>query len=277
MSTTPAQLNRPCLRRRIGKRMRGKHVPGVGYPKDKGLRRRLRHAIEDPIGWWDWARVAMVLAGRDDGGEFSPPEPRAWYWFENGQKPRKWGRRARSRLVIVKSYDAYRAYNEGVKLAQERWRLNHPVIGQKYLESIDTWVDERGPITDDDRCPEEPYWHYFNVQDDGGTLIAGNVYGERGGVNYGLSRAPARLLVRYIVVEWWLKANWLGIRPWIYYKGLHRVVDFRRPFRCNVRPSKEQGGYSHWACGEPKRHKGEHRVRNYTWTDDAPAVYAPVG
>lgn len=271
--TSAATTYRRPLRTRVGYAI-GKRY---GHKKDHRLIARIGRALSTSGGWWDWGNWLMCLFGRSDGGgQYSPPEPRAWYWFEDGHKPRRWGRRTRSRLVIVKSYDAYRAHNEGVKLAREQWFIDHPVIGRKYLESIDTWVDERALLAEGDRCPEDPYWHYFNVQDDGAVLIPGSVFGGKGGVNYGLGRAPARVLVRYVVVEWWLKANWFGLRPWLYYRGLHRKVDMRRPFRCNQRPAKNSGGYSHWACELKRRHSGDHRTRSYTWNEQGRTTYEPA-
>ena len=225
------------------------------------MRSRVRHSLDDMRGWWDWSAWAMSFAGRDDSGSYSPPEPRAWYWYEDGR-----------RYVIAKTYDEKRRIDEAVSAARAAWHERHP------RAELDRLRDERDwDALKDDRCPEDPYWHHFNVQDDGHTLIPGNVYGDRGGVNYGLDRRCSRALVRYVVVEWWLKADWLGLRPWVYYKGLHRRVDMRQPFRCSVRPTPGSGGYSHWACLLPRGHEGPHRVNNYTWLDGSAAEYAPRG
>ena len=39
-----------------------------------------------------------------------------------------------------------------------------------------------------------------------------------------ISESEVRLLTRYLLVEWYLKARWLGLRRPIYYFALHSVV-----------------------------------------------------
>jgi hypothetical protein len=34
----------------------------------------------------------------------------------------------------------------------------------------------------------------------------------------------ARRLAWFILWEWWAKATWFGLRRWIWYKSLHRIV-----------------------------------------------------
>lgn len=264
-SDVPMKARR-TLRRRIGKRLQGPWVKGQGHPKDKGLRRRLRHAIENQRGWWDWAVPVDALFGRDDCGNYSPPEPRSWYWFEEWQD-------GKQRLTIAKSYDEKCRIDAEVEMDRELWRGRWP---QERRDAALAGPGAERDALHADRCPEPRYWHYFNVQDDGAVLIPGNQYGDKGGVNYGLSRSQARVLVRYVVVEWWIKSNWLGLRRWLWWKALHRRVDMRIPFRCNARPVKGSGGYDHWACHLPRRHDGDHRVHNYTWNAEGRTEYSPV-
>ncbi len=36
------------------------------------------------------------------------------------------------------------------------------------------------------------------------------------------------------------------------------------------------GGYSFWRCGKRRGHKGRHRMRNYTWSDDGRTRFEPL-
>lgn len=110
------------------------------------------------------------------------------------------------------------------------------------------------------------YWHFIGVQDDGRVLRPGNIYSDnRESINYGLDPRTTRLLTRYILWDYWTKARWFGLRPWLYYKGLHRKVDMRIPFRCNERPRPNSGAYSHWACSLKRRHRGQHAIGAHRW------------
>lgn len=43
----------------------------------------------------------------------------------------------------------------------------------------------------------------------------------------------------------------------------HRKI----PFTCQQTPAQGSGGYDHWHCTLPRKHKGAHRFRNYTWAE----------
>lgn len=51
-----------------------------------------------------------------------------------------------------------------------------------------------------------------------------------------MDQRAVHILLRYIVVEWFIKARWLGLRRPIYYWALHRhVARFRRQARTDSR------------------------------------------
>ncbi len=115
-------------------------------------------------------------------------------------------------------------------------------------------------------------WRIFDSQDDGHTIVIGrwphpddrngNIH--RDGLD---SKPEQRLFLRWMLWDGLVKAEWFGLRTWLYYRGLHRAVRIRKPFTCQRQCDPKLGGYSHWYCTEPKRHHGPHRVGNYRWTD----------
>ena len=123
-------------------------------------------------------------------------------------------------------------------------------------------------------------WRVFDSQNDGFEVVIG-YWPEPGGGQIqrtGLDgRVEQRLFLRWFVWDGLVKAEWFGLRRWLYYKALHAVVEDKVPFTCQVTPPPSSGGYSHWHCRERRKHKGDHRFRNYTWAGgDAPVVYDPV-
>ncbi len=128
------------------------------------------------------------------------------------------------------------------------------------------------------RATPDLEWRIFDSQDDGHTVVigwwprpddpTGNIH--RDGLD---SKPEQRLFLRWMLWDGWVKAEWFGIRPWIYYKALHRAVQIRKPFTCQRQPDPMKGGYSHWYCEEPKRHKGPHRIRNYSWDENGRCEY----
>ena len=78
-------------------------------------------------------------------------------------------------------------------------------------------------------------------------------------------KCEMRLFLRWYLWEHKTKAQWFGLRRWVYYKALHWAVNAHSPFACGVVPEKGSGGYSHWHCDQRKLHRGPHRYRNYIW------------
>lgn len=60
-----------------------------------------------------------------------------------------------------------------------------------------------------------------NTSEDGGTLWIGN--NERQLI--ALTRKEARALARFILLRWWVRAEWFGLRRWLWLKLLHRRVE----------------------------------------------------
>lgn len=131
---------------------------------------------------------------------------------------------------------------------------------------------------DDVRANPEHEWRIFDSQDDGHTIVIGwwpHPDDRNGNIRRdGLDGKPEqRMFLRWMLWDGLIKAEWFGLRSWIYYRALHRAVEIRRPFTCQAQADPHHGGYSHWFCEEPKRHKGPHRVRNYSWTDGGRVEY----
>jgi hypothetical protein len=211
---------------------------------DDTIRSRIYHACSERGAWWGWGRSAMWLVGRNDSGSAGAPRARdLWYVrlndLEQFQLP-FWADQA-NKLGFVTTTD-YRTVRA------------HPDID----------------------------WKIFDLQDDGHTLVVG--YWPTPGGNGRIQ--PASIQGNEIALFWrwyWithrLKAQWLGLRPWIYYKALHATVHKKKPFSCQVTPPRGPGGgYSHWHCQLRKRHAGDHRYVNYTWAREGEQVeYAPSG
>lgn len=122
-------------------------------------------------------------------------------------------------------------------------------------------------------------WRTFDWQDDGMTLRVGWL-GDDGRLHdSGIDgRAELRLFRRWFLWDSWAKAEWFGLRRWLYYKGLSHAVDHRVPFTCGLTPPSGSGGYSHWHCdvrrpllailsGRRTQHDGPHRFNNYRWDE----------
>ena len=124
-------------------------------------------------------------------------------------------------------------------------------------------------------------WKTIDSQDDGSTLRIGRL-GHDGRIHDGPleSREEIALLRRWLMWDAWVKAEWFGLRPWLYYKGLHAAVHRRRAFTCQEVPGPRSDGYDHWHCevpigvagaltrrltGRAPQHKGRHRFAAVTW------------
>lgn len=73
-------------------------------------------------------------------------------------------------------------------------------------------------------------WRSFNIQNDGFELHIGYVDSETGNVRGAqLSRPEVLLLVRWLLVEYFARGEWFGLRRWTYYRALSaHVAGFRR-------------------------------------------------
>ena len=227
------------LSRALAKRARkaGWHMSEM----DNTIRSRIYHVLSERGPWWDWGRRVMWLVGRNDSGSAGTPRGRdLWYvhpnWLERWQQPLLAGRPTRCGFYTTTSYS-----------------------------------DDVSPMRD---VP----WKIFDLQDDGHTLLMGwyPQPGSDGRIKpASIEGAEVRLFWRWYWIDHRLKAEWLGIRPWFYSRALHATVHLKRPFACNLTPPRGAGGYDHWHCHLPKRHKGEHRFRNYTWANGEQVEYAP--
>ncbi len=192
-----------------------------------GVRSRLV-ALMDHRPWWDWGHMLMVLAGDNDCGNWSDPEPPTWY-YRLGKPKHMWLTRyprfPLSRIEVITDYTEFRSLTEGLN---------------------------------EDQMYE---WKAINASQDG-ELQLGHQYW--GGRFYGLSRWETALLAKYL--RQYRRSTLWGARSWLYSLGLHATVNKKRPFRCHATPPRGSGGYSHWYCEAPRRHHGPHRFGNYEWS-----------
>lgn len=202
------------------------------------LRGRILDLVSARHLWWDVGHYGMILFGTNKCGNYSSPEPETWYYREIETRRSPITGYPRPQFQIIKDYTEFTKIYE--------------------------------PLSEDDKYS----WHTFTVHEDGHELILGRRYW--GEAFYGLSRHEAKLLRRYL--RHWHRFTWFGLRTWLFEVSLHKAVNLKRPFACHVTPPRGAGGYSHWHCAERRRHKGEHRFRNYTWAGgDQDVQYNPNG
>jgi len=203
---------------------------------------RLIDVIGEHRPWWDWGHRLMALSGTYRGGSSEPPRARDLYMRVG------WARREDNHHAIEGSEN-------------ERVETTHAMTAWEGVK--------RG---------EE--WRTFDWQDDGHTLRVGwlNDEGRITDSAIGASQGEMARFRRWFIWESWVKASWCGLRPWLYYRGLHAAVEERRPLTCQLTPPRGSGGYSHWHCGirrpllaillgRRQQHPGPHRFKNYTWTE----------
>lgn len=235
MSTpdTPKRTAKRTASRRLANRMRRHGWLG----DDDALRTRVYRIVSDYRGrWWDWGHPVMTLVGSGWGGNYQEPTPPTW-WYRTETSPRRMWRTGypRTRLRVVKDYDAFRDATEGLQSDS----------------------DEHYP------------WRAICTSQDN-DLHLGRQYW--GGDFYGLSFAEMRLLTIWLIR--WEFTNWFGLRSWIYTQALHAAVHQRKPFTCQQTPPKGSGGYTHWHCQLKRNHTGPHRFNNYTWSPaDREVIY----
>ena len=242
MSKSAAPRKTP--RRLIARWMYDRGWTKVGM--DDTLRSRIARAFGERGPWYDWGHPVMWLVGRYDGGNAGSPRGRDLWWVPT-------------------------EYVEGpfAQAAVAGLEVRHGCYVTTNYSDIHTDVD----------------WRIFDLQDDGHTVKVGlwpNLP-EHGGHIQPLpweELKPAtslRLFLEWYLVDHKIKAQWFGLRSWIYWKALHAAVQDRRPFSCAKVPPPCSGGYSHWHCQLGKRHKGAHRYRNYVWDPTTDRVeYAPA-
>lgn len=236
-----AQQPKRTLRRRLWKIMYDAGWTDVEM--DDTLRSRVARAVYDAHHWYDWGHPVMWLVGRYDSGNAGAPRGRDLWWIPT-------------------------EYVEGVagSLVADFETRHGCYVTRKYSDVAATTPDIE--------------WRIYDLQDEGRTVKVGLWPNspEHGGHIQPLPwhQLNVGLFLHWYLIEHKLKAQWLGLRPWAYWKALHAVVDNKVPFACQANPDKAEGGYSHWHCQLKKRHRGPHRFVNYTWDGPGSRVqYAP--
>lgn len=212
---------------------------------DDTLRSRIAHGLKHMRAWYDWGSPAMWLVGRFDGGSAGAPRGRDLWWVPT-------------------------EYVEGLSLnlvadLQVRYGC-YVTTDYKVVSSTGSDIE----------------WRIFDLQDGGHTVKIAlwphlpEHNGRLQPLPWGelIPATSLRLFLHWYLVDHKIKAQWLGLRTWVWRKGLHAVVHQRRPFSCQQVPPED--GHSHWHCELNKRHIGKHRYRNYVWGDDSRAEYSPA-
>lgn len=224
---------------------RGYDLGWTRSPLDDTLRSRIIHAFGDWKKWYDWGHPVMWLVGRNDSDSSGIPRGRDLWWLPVDHAE-----------GIEASLVADLPQRHGCYLTTEYRRVREaPHVG----------------------------WRIFDLQDGGSTVIIGRwpMYEEDKGriqqIPGGLNRQQVRLFIRWYLWDHKVKAQWFGLRRWIYFKALTAAVHDKKPFSCQLVPERGSGGYSHWHCQERKWHKGDHRYNNYIWPGPGSRVeYAPT-
>lgn len=215
--------------------------------------RRLRELL-DAGGNRDWGHRLMTLVGRNDCGNWGPPRGRDLYIRDEWVYPPGLAGSATSKAQM-----------------EHRRQVTH--------HAMTAW----------DGVKRGETWRTFDWQDDGHTLRVGFLGSDGRLHDSGIDgREELRLFRRWLLWDSWVKAEWLGLRRWLYYRGLSHAVDHRERLSCGLTPPEGSNGYSHWHCtlrrplwailtGRRTQHPGPHRFLNYTWTEGEEQVrYAPL-
>ena len=211
---------------------------------DDTMRSRVARAFGDWYHWWDWGKPVMWLVGRYDSGSAGVPRGRDLWWIPT-------------------------EYVEGLALnlvadCEQRFGC--------YITT--DYATVRGTGGDID-------WRIYDLQDEGRTVKVG-LWPNRPEHKGHIQPLPWQELKVDLFLWWYLwehkgKAQWFGLRYWVYYKALHATVHQKIPFTCQVTPDRDSGGYTHWHCDQKRRHAGPHRYRNYIWPGPGTRVeFAPV-
>lgn len=198
---------------------------------DDSLRSRVAHAVYEWRQWWDWGHPVMWLVGRYDSGSAGVPRGRDLWW-------------------IPTEYVEDRLASSLVADCEQRFGC---YITTNYSD-ITSDID----------------WRIYDLQDDGRTVKVGlwpNQPEHKGRIQ----PLPWQELKVDLFLWWYVwqhkgKAQWFGLRRWVYYKALHAAVQQKIPFTCQQVPPPNSGGYSHWHCQLRRKHLGEHRFHSYTWS-----------
>lgn len=200
---------------------------------DDTLRSRIARAMGDWRNWYDWGHPVMWLVGRYDSGSAGVPRGRDMWW-------------------IPTEYVEDRLAGSLVADCDQRFGC-YITTEYKVVRSSGAEID----------------WRVYDLQDDGRTVKVAlwPNQPEHDGREQPL---PWQELKTDLFLWWYVwqhkgKAQWFGLRPWIYYKALHAAVQHKAPFTCQQVPPRDSGGYSHWHCELKRKHVGEHRFRAYTW------------
>lgn len=224
----------------MNRRSVAKALYRAGWAKsdlDDTMRSRIYHVISDMKHWSDWGHAAMWLVGRNDSGSAGAPRGR----------------------------DLYYAHIDWMELPDRSW-----FAGQTDRHGFVTTTDH-----DTIRKHRSVPWKIFDLQDDGRTLVLGwwPEPGSDGRIRPdSIEGNEIGLFWRWYWIDHLLKAQWLGLRQWVYYRALTAAVHQRRPFACNVTPDPGSGGYSHWHCQGKKRHRGAHTYHAYRWDGPGSSV-----
>lgn len=212
---------------------------------DDTFRSRIAHAVGDWRRWYDWGHPVMWLVGRHDCGSAGCPRGRDLWWI-----PTQYVEEGVAASLLAGFEQRHGCY-----------------ITTNY-------TDVRATSGDVD-------WRIYDLQDDGRTTKVGlwpNAPEHKGRLQpLPWEELNVRLFLWWYLWEHKAKAQWFGLRRWVYYKALHWAVHAHSPFACNVVPDRGSGGYSHWHCGLRPRHRGAHRYHNYTWAGPGESVeYEPA-
>lgn len=238
MSTAAARKN--TIRRRVWKWMYDQGWTRSGM--DDSLRSRIAHAVYAYTKWYDWGGPVMCLVGRNEGGNTSPPRGRDLWWIPVDMVEGVWA----SWLADFE-------------------QMHGCYVTRRYADVSRT---------------SEVDWRIYDLQDEGRTVKVGR-WPNRPADQGHIQPLPWNELHPTLFLRWYLwehkaKAQWAGVRTWLYYKALHAAVNDRKPFACQATPAPGKGGYSHWHCQLKKRHKCLHRFRSYVWSDGEQVAFAEV-
>lgn len=210
---------------------------------DDTLRSRIARAVGEWRKWYGWGHPVMWLVGRYDCGNAGPPRGRDLWWI-----PTEY---VEDRLALSLAAD----------------------LEQRFGCYITTrYEDVRSTGGDID-------WRIYDLQDEGRTVKVG-LWPSCPEHQGQIQPLPWQELKVDLFLWWYVwqhkgKAQWFGLRRWVYFKALHAAVQDKIPFTCQQPPPQNSGGYSHWHCQLRRKHTGDHRFRNYTWGADR-VQHSPV-
>jgi hypothetical protein len=202
---------------------------------DDTLRSRIVHAVGEWRQWHEWGGPVMWLVGRYDTGSAGVPRGRDLWWIPT-------------------------EYVEGIEnsLVADLEQRFGCYVTTRYADVLATTIGID--------------WRIYDLQDEGRTVKVA-LYPNRPEHDGRLQPLPWQDMKVDLFLWWYVwqhkgKAQWFGLRRWVYYKALHASVNRKIPFTCQQVPPPNLGGYSHWHCELKRKHAGDHRFRAYTWGAD---------